>query len=131
MGEDFRSGLDAVRARRPTPAIRAEVNRGGRKTKQGIRPDELGRVDGGMGGLKGNRVLGVMGVPAAAGAPEKARPHFRRLRMLAAEAQALKIPGVTMRELSMGMSGDFEVAVEEGATLVRIGTALFGPRPVG
>src|SRR5437899_2943715 len=69
--------------------------------------------------------------PPTAGAPEKARPHFRRLRMLAAEAQALKIPGVTMRELSMGMSGDFEVAVEEGATLVRIGTALFGPRPVG
>jgi len=53
------------------------------------------------------------------------------LRMLAAEVQARRIPGVTMRELSMGMSGDFEVAVEEGATLVRIGTALFGPRPVG
>src|SRR5207247_2081896 len=82
------------------------------------------RVTERMGALKGIRVLGLMAIPPAAGAPEKARPHFRRLRMLAAEAQALKIPGVTMRELSMGMSGDFEVAVEEGATLVRIGVAL-------
>src|SRR3989454_1170675 len=72
-----------------------------------------------------------MAVPPAAGAPEEARPYFRRLRMLAAEVQARRIPGVTMRELSMGMSGDFEVAVEEGAPLGRIGTALFGARPVG
>jgi hypothetical protein len=51
------------------------------------------------------------------------------VRHLAATVEMLKIPGITMKELSMGMSGDFEVAVEEGATMVRIGTALFGPRP--
>ena len=121
----------AARERGLTQAILLEVNVTGEKTKHGFSPDELARVTERMGALKGVRVLGLMAIPPAAGAPEEARPHFRRLRMLAAEAQALKIPGVTMRELSMGMSGDFEVAVEEGATLVRIGTALFGPRPVG
>ncbi len=121
----------AARERGLTQAILLEVNVTGEKTKHGFSPDELARVTERMGALKGIRVLGLMAIPPAAGAPEKARPHFRRLRKLAAEAQALKIPGVTMRELSMGMSGDFEVAVEEGATLVRIGTALFGPRPVG
>src|SRR6266511_583112 len=121
----------AARERGLTQAILLEVNVAGEKTKHGFSPDELARVTERMGALKGIRVLGLMAIPPAAGAPEKARPHFRRLRMLAAEAQALKIPGVSMRELSMGMSGDFEVAVEEGATLVRIGTALFGPRPVG
>ena len=121
----------AARERGLTQAILLEVNVTGEKTKHGFSPDELARVTERMGALKGIRVLGLMAIPPAAGAPEEARPHFRRLRMLAAEAQALKIPGVTMRELSMGMSGDFEVAGEEGATLVRIGTALFGPRPVG
>src|SRR5437867_12117092 len=121
----------AARERGLTQAILLEVNVADEKTKHGFSPDELARVTERMGALKGVRVLGLMAIPPAAGAPEEARPHFRRLRMLAAEAQALKIPGVTMRELSMGMSGDFEVAVEEGATLVRIGTALFGPRPVG
>src|SRR5438034_674378 len=121
----------AARERGLTQAILLEVNVAGEKTKHGFSPDEVVRVTERMGALKGIRVLGLMAIPPAAGAPEEARPHFRRLRMLAAEAQALKIPGVSMRELSMGMSGDFEVAVEEGATLVRIGTALFGPRPVG
>src|SRR5438034_6738093 len=121
----------AARERGLTQAILLEVNVAGEKSKHGFSPDEVVRVTERMGALKGIRVLGLMAIPPAAGAPEEARPHFRRLRMLAAEAQALKIPGVSMRELSMGMSGDFEVAVEEGATLVRIGTALFGPRPVG
>jgi len=118
----------AARERGLTQAILLEVNVAGEKTKHGFTPDELARVTERMGAFQGIRVLGLMAVPPAAGAPKEARPHFRRLRMLAAEAQALKIPGVTMRELSMGMSGDFEVAVEEGATLVRIGTALFGER---
>src|SRR5712691_6617900 len=114
-----------------TQAILLEVNVAGEKTKHGFSPDELVRLIERMGAFQGIRVLGLMAVPPAAGAPEEARPYFRRLRMLAAEVQARRIPGITMRELSMGMSGDFEVAVEEGATLVRIGTALFGPRPVG
>ena len=60
--------------------------------------------------------------------PERVRPFFRELRQLAEHLESLKIPQVTMRELSMGMSGDFEAAIEEGATLVRVGTALFGAR---
>src|SRR3989454_296744 len=121
----------AARERGLAQAILLEVNVAGEKTKHGFSPDELVRLIERMGTFQGIRVLGLMGVPPAAGAPEEARPYFRQLRMLAAEVQARRIPGVTMRELSMGMSGDFEVAVEEGATLVRIGTALFGPRPVG
>jgi len=120
----------AARERGLTQAVLLEVNVAGERTKHGFSPDELARVTERMGAFPGIRVLGLMAVPPAAGAPEEARPHFRRLRMLAAEVQTLKIPGVTMRELSMGMSGDFEVAIEEGATMVRVGTALFGPRPV-
>ena len=117
-----------ARERGLTQAILLEVNVAGEKTKHGFSPDELVRLIERMGGFQGIRVLGLMAIPPVVEAPEEARPFFRRLRMLAAEVQARRIPGVTMRELSMGMSGDFEVAVEEGATLVRIGTALFGPR---
>jgi hypothetical protein len=61
--------------------------------------------------------------------PGRARPYFRQLRELSEEIAALGLSGVEMTELSMGMSGDFEAAVEEGATLVRVGTAIFGARP--
>jgi uncharacterized pyridoxal phosphate-containing UPF0001 family protein len=61
--------------------------------------------------------------------PERVRPYFRRLRELSEEIAAAGLSGVEMAELSMGMSGDLEVAVEEGATLVRVGTAIFGERP--
>ncbi len=60
--------------------------------------------------------------------PDEARSYFRRLRELAREIDARKIPNVSMRELSMGMSHDFEAAIEEGATIVRVGTAIFGAR---
>jgi hypothetical protein len=98
-------------------------------TKHGFKPDDLARAAERMGALSGLRLLGLMTIPPLSDHPEEARPHFRCLCRLAATVETLKIPGVTMKELSMGMSGDFEVAVEEGATMVRIGTALFGPRP--
>lgn len=60
--------------------------------------------------------------------PERARPYFRELKGISTLLAAEKIPGIAMKELSMGMSGDFEVAVEEGATLVRVGSAIFGER---
>ena len=66
---------------------------------------------------------------APAGAPEDARPHFRALRQLRDREAEIGRPHVDLKELSMGMSADFEVAVEEGATLVRVGSAIFGPRP--
>jgi hypothetical protein len=69
-----------------------------------------------------------MTVPPFDPDPENIRPHFRRLAELAREAERLDLSNVAMRHLSMGMSSDFEVAIEEGATFVRVGTAIFGPR---
>ncbi len=71
---------------------------------------------------------GLMTMPPFFDNPEKARPYFKALRELRDHIRSLAIPGVAMHELSMGMTGDFEAAVEEGATLVRIGTAIFGGR---
>ena len=70
-----------------------------------------------------------MTLPPVPDTPEDARPFFRRLRELRDEWLAAGVPASMLRELSMGMSGDFEVAIEEGATVVRVGTAIFGPRP--
>jgi hypothetical protein len=69
-----------------------------------------------------------MVIPPFLDDPQAVRPYFRRLRELADEIAARNVPGVSMQQLSMGMSHDFEVAIEEGATMVRIGTAVFGPR---
>jgi uncharacterized pyridoxal phosphate-containing UPF0001 family protein len=69
-----------------------------------------------------------MTLPPLPDTPEDARPYFRRLRELRDEWLAAGVPASMLRELSMGMSGDFEVAIEEGATMVRVGTAIFGPR---
>lgn len=74
------------------------------------------------------RVLGLMTMPPFFDDPDAARPYFAELKRLSQAIAAEQIPGVEMRELSMGMSGDFEVAIREGATLVRIGTAIFGER---
>lgn len=59
---------------------------------------------------------------------EHARPYFKKLRSIFDELENLKIPGVNMQHLSMGMSGDYEIAIEEGSTMVRVGTAIFGER---
>lgn len=74
------------------------------------------------------KVKGLMTIVPEADDPEETRPHFRRLRQLAEEIRTVGIPGVEMQELSMGMTGDFPVAIEEGATLVRVGSAIFGAR---
>ncbi len=73
-------------------------------------------------------IKGLMTIPPFLDDPEETRPYFRKLRELAASIERESIPNVFMRELSMGMSGDFEVAVEEGATMVRVGSAIFGER---
>ena len=73
-------------------------------------------------------VRGLMTMPPYYDEPEKARPYFRALRELGDRIDKENIPGVSMQELSMGMTGDFKAAIEEGATLVRIGTAIFGER---
>jgi len=73
-------------------------------------------------------ICGLMTMPPFFDDPEAARPYFRELRLLATTIAGQAIPGVTMQELSMGMSGDFEAAIAEGATLVRVGSAIFGSR---
>jgi len=98
-----------------------EVNVGEEPQKSGIRPDEVKPLLDALAGLSGIRIRGLMAIPPAAPDPEQMRPHFRRLRELRDAAG--------LEHLSMGMSADFEVAVEEGATMVRVGTAIFGPRP--
>ena len=70
-----------------------------------------------------------MAIPPYFDDPEQVRPHFRQLRKLAEEIDSLGLAGVSMETISMGMSHDFEVAIEEGSTEVRIGTAIFGARP--
>jgi pyridoxal phosphate enzyme (YggS family) len=101
-----------------------EVNVTGEGTKAGFEPDELGRVD--LGAHEAAPVIGLMTILPYGAAFDDARRWFRRLRELRDELQ--ERTGHALPELSMGMSGDAEAAVAEGATLVRIGTALFGPR---
>jgi PLP dependent protein len=97
------------------------VNVAAEPSKGGVGPDAVGETLDAIGKLAHVRVRGLMTIPPEVEHAEDSRPWFRRLRELA-ERHGL-------RELSMGMSGDFEVAVEEGATMVRVGTAVFGPRP--
>ncbi|HSE06588.1 MAG TPA: YggS family pyridoxal phosphate-dependent enzyme [Methylomirabilota bacterium] len=97
-----------------------QVNLGDEPQKSGAAPAELKRLHDATAGLPGLRVRGLMAIPPAAPSPEDTRPHFRMLRELR--------DGLGLEHLSMGMSADYEVAIEEGATMVRVGTAIFGPR---
>lgn len=109
--------------------IMLEVNLGEEPSKFGVREGELLQLAEGVGLLATLELRGLMVIPPFFEDATKSRPFFRRLRELAASIASRNLPGVSMQELSMGMSHDFEVAVEEGATIVRIGTAIFGPRP--
>lgn len=108
--------------------ILVQVNISREETKGGTSSEELLDLVREVARLPHLRVKGLMTMPPFFDDPEGARPYFRRLRELAGEVAAAAIAGVEMRELSMGMSGDFEAAIEEGATLVRVGSALFGER---
>ena len=105
-----------------------EVNLGEEQTKSGVREQDVLALAEQVGRLSTLELSGLMVLPPFFEDPEQARPFFRRLRELARTIESASLPGVSMRELSMGMSHDFEVAVEEGATMVRIGTAIFGRR---
>ena len=110
-------------------ACLVEVNQGGELTKSGLGEADLLPFLAAAAALANIQIVGLMSVPPFLENPEDLRPFFRRLRALRDDAAAANIPGVRMEHLSMGMSHDFEVAIEEGATMVRIGTAIFGPRP--
>ncbi len=105
-----------------------EVNVSGEATKFGLRPEEVFAAVPQIIALPHVRVMGLMTMAPIVEEPEEARPYFRRLRELRDEL-ADRFPEAQWRHLSMGMTDDFEPAVEEGATLVRIGRAIFGERP--
>jgi len=105
-----------------------EVNLGNEVTKSGIPPREALALSEQMAKFANLVLRGLMAVPPFLDNPQDVRPYFRRLRELRDEAQRIGIVGEKFKELSMGMTNDFEVAIEEGATLVRIGTAIFGGR---
>lgn len=108
--------------------ILVQVNVSGETTKSGTTATEAVELVRQIARLPNVRVRGLMTMPPFFDDPEAARPYFKELRLLAEQIRNDQIPGVEMAELSMGMSGDFEVAIEEGATLVRVGTAIFGER---
>jgi hypothetical protein len=107
-----------------------EINVGGEAAKSGLAPDsqELEELLIAAPRLDSLMFRGLMAIPPFTENPEEARPYFRRLRRLRDQIASRRLPGITMDVLSMGMSHDFEVAIEEGSTCVRVGTAIFGER---
>jgi PLP dependent protein len=110
------------------PGLLIQVDLAGEATKFGVVPGEVPRLFEAAAACRAAHVVGLMTLPPVPDTPEDARPYFRRLRALKDEWLAAGVPAPMLRELSMGMSGDFEVAIEEGATIVRVGTAIFGSR---
>ena len=126
------SRLDAAAEEaRAAPEVLIQVELAGEGTKFGLAPDEVPPILHAAATLRAARVVGLMTMPPIPNTPEDARPWFRRLRALRDEWLASGVPAPMVRELSMGMSGDFEVAIQEGATIVRVGTAIFGRRAPG
>ena len=111
-------------------AVLIEINVGGEAAKSGLAPDsrELEEILQSAANLEHLEFRGLMTVPPFTEDPQQARPYFRRLRELRDRIAARQLAGIGTRVLSMGMSHDFEVAIEEGSTCVRVGTAIFGER---
>jgi pyridoxal phosphate enzyme (YggS family) len=120
---DRRAGMTGCRMN-----ILIEVNTSGEKTKSGVHHREAMQLIKEVAPLENLSIRGLMTMPPWFDDPEDARPYFATLRALRDRAMEEQISGVEMVELSMGMSGDFEVAVEEGATIVRVGRSIFGER---
>lgn len=117
----------AVFAGKVIPVL-LQVNLGGEETKSGTDEESLFALAVSASTCAGISVRGLMAIPPFLEDPEAVRPYFAQLRELAAKIKQMNLPKISMNELSMGMSHDFSVAVEEGATMVRIGTAIFGER---
>jgi len=125
LAEKLAQAAAAGEARLP---VLLEVNLGEEASKSGVRGGEVAELAEQIARLNQLELRGLMAIPPFGENPEDVRPYFQRLRALADEVAARNLPNVSMRELSMGMSHDFEVAIEEGATMVRVGTAIFGER---
>lgn len=104
-----------------------EVNIGGEESKSGTRPQELEALVREMASLPSIKVTGLMTIPPRCGGDEL-RGYFQRMYKLYVDIKAQKIDNTDIKNLSMGMSGDFEMAISEGATIVRVGSAIFGER---
>jgi len=105
-----------------------EVNSGREPQKFGVLPEDVEKLIREVSALANMRVVGLMTMGPFEGDPEDSRPYFKETKRVWDTIRALDIPGVEMRHLSMGMTNSWRVAVEEGANMVRIGTAIFGPR---
>jgi pyridoxal phosphate enzyme (YggS family) len=110
------------------PDVLVQVDLAGEATKFGAPPDEAGGIVKAAAACTAVRLTGLMLLPPLFDNPEDARPFFLRLRRLRDELVESGVPAPLLCDLSMGMSHDFEVAIEEGATMVRVGTAIFGAR---
>jgi PLP dependent protein len=119
---------EAARDSRRSPELLVQVDLAGEDTKFGAPVDAARQILQAATSLTAARVVGLMVLPPFSEDPEAARPYFRRLRELRDTFVKEGIPAGMLRELSMGMSHDFEIAIAEGATLVRVGTAIFGSR---
>lgn len=108
--------------------VLVEVNIGGEESKDGVTVEEAPELVKEISKLPNVKVMGLMTVAPPSETPEDNRKYFAGMKKLSRDIAALNIPDVEMKELSMGMTGDFEVAIEEGATMVRVGTAIFGER---
>ncbi|UCF68695.1 MAG: YggS family pyridoxal phosphate-dependent enzyme, partial [Acidobacteriota bacterium] len=121
--------LDRIGTERGRPiAALIEVNVAEEPSKSGVSPSELSSLVEHVAGRHGLVIHGLMAIPPLVDEPARTRGYFRKLAQLAADLRKRSLPGVSAGHLSMGMSSDYELAVEEGATFVRVGTALFGPR---
>jgi PLP dependent protein len=120
--------LDAIEARGAPQACLVQVNVAGEAQKRGVTPADLPALLDRFASLRFVRCEGLMLIPPLTAQPGDARPHFAALRALRDREAARARPNVVLKELSMGMSGDVEIAIAEGATLVRVGTAIFGGR---
>lgn len=133
---DFIQSVDGVKSlehihKRVSKEIEVfiEINIGEEKNKSGFTVDGLKKALNYISLLDRVKITGLMSIPPLTNDPEEIRPYFRRIRELKDEINSMNLPTFKIKHLSMGMTNDYEVAVEEGATIVRIGTALFGRRP--
>ena len=113
-----------------TPELLIQVDLAGETTKFGAQPAEVPQLFDAAARCRAARVVGLMTLPPVPESPEDSRPWFCRLRDLRDQWLAGGVDRSMLTELSMGMSGDFEIAIEEGSTMVRVGTAIFGSRHV-
>ena len=127
LAEAVSHRAEAIERRVP---VLLEVNISGEASKAGTAPEDLRELAEAGARLPGILLEGLMTVGPLTEDAGAIREAFRKMRTLFDDLRTRPVPGAEMKVLSMGMSGDFEIAVEEGATLIRVGTAVFGPRPL-